>query len=160
MDYNTSDHYGNIKISDEVLATIASLTVTDVKGVSRLTSKFSTDFKNMLSSKSSANKGVKIEIRDQQVYVDISIVIRYGFKISEVAKQIQYEVMNAITSMTGLSVACVNVNVESVDFEEPAKEKADEAPQAEPEAETAAGIEAIVDDAAADQDPDQASQEQ
>ena len=60
--------------------------------------------------------------------VDMSIVVKYGFKIQEVCRSVQEAVKNAIETMTGLKVVQVNIAVNSIAFE---KEPAPEPPKPE-----------------------------
>jgi uncharacterized alkaline shock family protein YloU len=64
--------------------------------------------------KKNFNKGIEVEMIEQQVTVNISIIVDYGFKVQEIAKQVQESVKLAIESMTGLEVVAVNVSVEGI----------------------------------------------
>ena len=65
--------------------------------------------------------------------VDLSLIIKYGYRIQEVAKKVQQEVKNAIETMTGLRVVEVNVFVNAIFFE-PEKKAEAPAPAPAPEA--------------------------
>ena len=56
-------------------------------------------------------KGVRVKMEEDKVEVELSVLMAYGYTIPEMGKSIQEGVKNAIESMTGLEVACVNVNV-------------------------------------------------
>ena len=66
---------------------------------------------------------------------DITIVVKYGYRIQEVAQKVQQEIKNAIETMTGLKVVEVNVNVNGIYFEPEKKEEPAPAPEPEPEVE-------------------------
>ena len=107
---------GRIIFADEVVATIASLAVSDVEGVSALSGGMVEGITEMLGKKN-MTKGVKVEVGQEEAAVDVSVSVRYGYKIKEVCEKIQAAVKSAIETMTGLRVVEVNVFVQSVVFE-------------------------------------------
>lgn len=107
---------GRIIFADEVVATIASLAVSDVEGVSSLTGGMVEGISEMLGKKS-MTKGVKVEVGQEEAALDVSVSIRYGYKIKEVCEKIQAAVKSAVETMTGLRVVEVNIFVQSVVFE-------------------------------------------
>ncbi len=127
---------GKVVFAPDVIATIASLAVADVEGVASMNGTVVDGLSGMLGKKS-YTKGVKVEIIDDTVTAELSIVAKYGFKIHEVCKQVQQAVKNAIETMTGLKVTAVNVNVQAVAFDKPEKpEKPEKAEKKEKEKET------------------------
>jgi uncharacterized alkaline shock family protein YloU len=46
--------------------------------------------------------------------VDVAILVKYGYAITDVAKHVQDAVMSGVGAMTGLSVSAVNVHVGGV----------------------------------------------
>jgi uncharacterized alkaline shock family protein YloU len=67
--------------------------------------------------KKNLTKGVKVEVGTEEAAVDVSVSIKYGYKIREVCEKIQQAVKSAIETMTGLHVVEINVFVQSVVFE-------------------------------------------
>ena len=101
---------GTVNISEEVVAAIAALAVSEVEGVYGLSSSFTADLKEMLGKKN-LSKGVNLTIVDDVVTVECFVVVTYGAEIPVVAANIQDAVITSVESMTGLSVAAVNVDV-------------------------------------------------
>ena len=101
---------GEVQIADEVVTIIAGLAATEVDGniTNELVSKLG--MKNL-------SKGVKVEIVDSVVSVDLTLNIEYGMNILETSKKVQEKVKAAIENMTGLEVADVNIHIASVDME-------------------------------------------
>ncbi len=120
----TEDGVGNIKIAVDVVATIAGIATSNIEGVASMYSSIAGGIAEMLGAKKSPGKGVKVEMKEDSVVVDIYIVVDYGVKIPELAWEIQESVKNSIETMTGLEVEKVNIHIEGVSFE---KEKAKEA---------------------------------
>ncbi|MBE7030774.1 MAG: Asp23/Gls24 family envelope stress response protein [Ruminococcaceae bacterium] len=116
-----AENAGNIKISEEVVSTIAGIAVNEVKGVCGMGGSITGDIAQMLGKKS-LSKGVKVAISEKEVAADISVIIEYGVRIPEVAWEIQENVKKSIESMTGLLVSKVNIHVVGVEFKEPAAE--------------------------------------
>ena len=64
------------------------------------------------------SKGVKVEVTEEHVSVDLSLNIRYGSNIPAVSDQVQDKVSAAIENMTGLTVLDVNIKIAGVNMEE------------------------------------------
>ena len=109
---------GTVSFATEVVATIAGLAATEVEGVASMSSQ-SSGFADMFSRKNSRNftKGVRIDLDDNKVTVDITIVVEYGSPVPDVARSIQENVKKAIETMSGLDVHAVDVHVSGVSFE-------------------------------------------
>ena len=111
---------GKVIFATDVIATIAGLAATDVKGVVGMGSGIADGISQMLGRKN-LTKGVKVEVGMEEAAVDVSIIVEYGHKIHEVCKAVQLAIKNAIETMTGLRVVEVNVAVQAVSFEKPEK---------------------------------------
>lgn len=110
-DYLVQDvEKGTVNISEEVVAAIAALAVSEVEGVYGLSSSFTADLAQLLGKKN-MSKGVKLSIEENVVSVECFVVINYGVEIPVVAGNIQDNVISAVESMTGLKVAAVNVDI-------------------------------------------------
>ena len=116
-----SDELGNIHISEEVLAGIAAAAALEVEGVSGLAANLGSDIAELLGGKKNLSKGVHITVEEESVRVDVSILIKYGYTIIDVAKEVQNAVFSAIENTSGLTVECVNVHVLGVTFDREAK---------------------------------------
>jgi len=118
------NEYGTIRIADEVVSTVAGLAATDVEGVVSLSGGWGTDLVEKLGRKN-YGKGIKVEVTDDKTRIDIFIVVEFGYPIPEVAEKVQKEVKLAVETMTGLSVASINVHIVSVSIKKsPADEEA------------------------------------
>ena len=101
---------GKITVEPAVLETIARLTVLNVTGVSRIAEK---DVDRLLGR---TGKMVDVEVRDGRVYVDLHIIAEPGVSLLQLGRSIQYEVMQSIQKMIGMTVEVVNVYIEDVVF--------------------------------------------
>ena len=107
---------GEVKVADEVVAIIAGLAATEVEGVDSLGGNITSEIVSKLGMKN-LSKGVKVEVLDGVVTVDLTLNIEYGMNILETSKKVQEKVKAAIENMTGLEVADVNIHIASVDME-------------------------------------------
>ena len=115
-----SDELGSIHISEEVLAVIAAAAVLEVEGIGGLAANLGTDLAELLGKKN-LSRGIHIQVEDGNVTVDLSILVKYGYTIPDVARAEQEAVAGSIEATSGLTVAAVNVNVGGVVFEKEPK---------------------------------------
>lgn len=144
---------GTVSFATEVVATIAGLAATEVDGVASMISP-SAGLADMFSRKSNRNltKGVRIDLVDNRVSVDITITVDYGSPVPDVARNIQENVKKAIETMSGLDVKNVDVHVTGISFEREQRANAELDEQHRKMLEKNAEAEAAAEEAPADQD--------
>ena len=111
------DNLGEVRIADEVVAIIAGLAATEVEGVSSMAGNITNELVSKLGMKN-LSKGVKVEVEEGSVAVDLSLNIAYGYGIPEVFRRVQDRVKTAIETMTGMEVSAINVRIASVNMAE------------------------------------------
>ena len=107
---------GTVQIADEVVAIIAGLAATEVEGVASMAGNITNELVGKLGMKN-LSKGVKVDVLEGVVCVDLALNIKYGYGIPETSKTVQEKVKAAIENMTGLTVSDVNVRIASVEIE-------------------------------------------
>ncbi|WP_036729335.1 Asp23/Gls24 family envelope stress response protein [Peptoniphilus mikwangii] len=112
---------GNVKIADDVIATIAAVAAEGVEGVVEMQSTLKASVTDMLGVKNLA-RGVKVSVGEQEAVIDMFITVLYGKNIVEICKNVQEKVKEAVENMTGLDVVEVNIHVSGIALTE--KEKA------------------------------------
>lgn len=117
---NNND-YGKTIIANEVVAVIAGLAASEIPGVASMSSGFVDDITSTLGMKNS-KRGVKVELIDDVAKIGVSIVVDYGVRIPEVADNIRSSVIEAVQSMTGLTVDEVNIYIQGVHLDKEIKE--------------------------------------
>lgn len=120
LELREDDSMGSVKIADDVVAMIAALAATEVEGVSSMVGNITHELMNRMGYKNIA-RGVKVEVYNKKVKVDISVNIEYGFNIPATGQKIQTKVQAAIESMTGLEVTDVNIRIAGVNMVKAAK---------------------------------------
>ncbi|ALS27445.1 membrane protein [Paenibacillus sp. 32O-W] len=108
---------GIIRISDDVVATIAGLAALETPGIAAMSGGISEGLAKRLSGKN-VQRGVSVEVGQLEAAIDLRIIVHYGIPIQEVSRQLQRNVKEAVENMTGLNVVEVNVKVEGVAFKE------------------------------------------
>lgn len=106
---------GTVQIADDVVAIIAGLAATEVEGVASMEGNITNELVSKLGMKN-LSKGVKVDVLENVVCVDLNLNICYGYNIPQTSQKVQEKVKAAIENMTGLEVSDVNINIASVDM--------------------------------------------
>ncbi len=110
-----SDEMGNIHISEDVIAVIAAAAAREVDGVGGLTGGLGGDLAELVAGKK-LNRGIDIRFAEEKVSIRVSILVKHGHIVTDVARNVQDAVWSAVENTTGLQVECVNVQVSGVSF--------------------------------------------
>lgn len=116
LSVSNSKNLGKIEIAPEVIQIITGLAVAEVEGISTMRPSFTERF-----GKKSPSQGVKVEIVNGGIIVDLHVVIKYGEAIPKIAREIQTNVKQTLKNMAELDVKEVNIHV--VDLEMEGKEE-------------------------------------
>ncbi|MDQ2233807.1 Asp23/Gls24 family envelope stress response protein [Ligilactobacillus animalis] len=109
------NQFGNIDISNEVIATVVGGAATEIFGIVGMASKNQIrDNLNEILKRDNYSKGVVIRQEDEGIAVDVYIIVGYGTKISEVCRNVQDKVKYNLDSMLGITAESVNVIVQGV----------------------------------------------
>ena len=111
---NKENAENGIEISNDVIAVIAGVAVSEVQGVSAMSGGFAGGITEVLSGKKNMAKGIKVEKAENTVKIDVNIIVEYGSRIPDVAFEIQNRVKKSVEGMTGFKVEEVNVHIQGV----------------------------------------------
>lgn len=112
----TTHDQGSIKISEDVVASIAAVATSETDGISGLYSSLTNDIVSFLGKKT-PTKGVKVTFHsDNTVDIDICYLACFGSNICDVAKNVQENVKSSVESMTNLDIGNINIHVAGVTF--------------------------------------------
>ncbi len=111
---------GVIKISEDVVAILADKAVREVEGIAGMSGSLADSFAVVIGRKVST-KGIAVDIKDNDVVINLHTVVKYGVRIPEVAWKAQEAVKTSVENMTGLNVLKVNISVEGVEFDKEEK---------------------------------------
>lgn len=112
IEHDNSD-LGEVQISNDVLAVIPAMAAMEVDGVVAMAGNITAELVSKLGMKK-LSKGVRVDVVDNTVMVDLSIILRINENIVTISKKVQDKVKTTVENMTGMEVANVNVNIASV----------------------------------------------
>lgn len=115
MSIELKNENGSVFVSDETIASIVGVSALEVYGLVGMASKkIFKDGVFELLKKENITKGVVVIEKENDLTLEIYVVIQYGVKISEVARNIQEKVRYAIKQMLNIDINNVNVFVQGV----------------------------------------------
>jgi uncharacterized alkaline shock family protein YloU len=109
---------GGVTVESEVIAKIAGYVAGMSYGVVGMAYRSKSDSVASLLKKDNYTKGIKVNISEDKISVDIHIIIEYGVNINVIGKSIIKNVKYQLSHMTGLDVEQVNVCVEGFRVQE------------------------------------------
>ncbi len=115
MSQGNSGH-GKVEIAPEVIEVIAGIAASEVEGVAQMRGNFATGVVERLGKKNHG-KGVKVELSEEGITVDVYCLMKFGVSIPTVAGKIQDNIRQALLNMTALEAEAVNIHVVGISFE-------------------------------------------
>ena len=115
---NTTDSQnGKVVYNAGILYNIVALAVAEVEGATPVQTK---------------KNGISLYIEKDGIYADVSVVVKSGYNVPEIAYKIQQSVKQSVENMTKYRVVSVNVHIQDIEYSEPVPvEKEEEEPLAE-----------------------------
>lgn len=107
---------GKVEIAPEVIEVIAGIAASEVDGVAGMRGNFATGVVERLGKKNHG-KGVKVELTESGIKVDVYCLMKFGVSIPTVAQKIQDNIRQALLNMTALDSEEVNIHVVGIQFE-------------------------------------------
>lgn len=117
---------GDIKIHENVVASLVRQAALEQEGVSRLAgSALVDDIANLVGSRRMQSRAITVELgEDGRVGIEIKLNLIFGFRIPDVAERVQKAVIGTVEETTGMTVTRVNVVIQEI--EEPVVETEDD----------------------------------
>lgn len=115
MDENTKDisEIGDVKIASDVVTVIATMAATEVEGIAGMSGSLTGELAEKFGVKSN-NKGIKVQINEEIVSIDLFLVVEYGVRVPDVAWEVQQNVKKSVETMTGMKVSGVNIHIQGI----------------------------------------------
>ena len=115
---NVSDDtgLGKVEIAPEVIEVITGIAASEVDGISSMRGNFATGVVERFGKKSHT-KGVKVELTENGVLIDLYVVLIFGVSIPKVAQQLQTNIRQTLKNMTALEIAEINVHVVGIQMD-------------------------------------------
>ena len=115
MPINKKTNYGDVKISDNAIASLVGSTVCECYGIVGVISKsYVKDSYNALLRKENYSKGVLISRKAKDLIIDIYVVVSTGIKISEAISEAQKRVKYTVEKSINMDIKEVNIHVERI----------------------------------------------
>ena len=110
----TQTDLGTVRIHKNVIASISALAAAEIEGVKRVGGDFKSGILELISRKS--RPAIKVIIdKNGELWIDVPLIVKYGFNIPDVANRVQENIRNALEKMTSLSVKDININVQGIE---------------------------------------------
>lgn len=113
---NGDNGLGKIEIAPEVIEVIAGIAASEVDGVEKMRGSFASGVVERLGKKNHG-KGVRVDLTNDGIIVDVYCVIAFGVSIPTVAQKIQDNIRQALLNMTALEADEVNIHVVGIQFD-------------------------------------------
>jgi len=105
---------GKIQVSPKAIASIVNDAIRQCYGVVGMASPTLRNGLSEVLQTGHHHRGVKVDVVDNQVVIDVYVVIEYGTRISEVAQNIMSAVKFRVEQALSMPVSAVNVYVQGV----------------------------------------------
>ncbi|WP_106497182.1 Asp23/Gls24 family envelope stress response protein [Lentibacillus sp. Marseille-P4043] len=117
LDVSDDASLGTVEIAPEVIEVITGIAASEVEGISSMRGNFATGVVERFGKKSHS-KGVKVELTDTGILIDLYVVLNFGVSIPEIAQKLQTNIRQTLKNMTALEIAEINVHVVGIQMEE------------------------------------------
>lgn len=105
-----------VKVHEGAVASIAKQAALSVAGVTRLSgSSFVDNLAELVGSKKIQDRAIAVRFSGSKVSLELSINILYGVRLPDTAEAVRREVAAQVSSMTGLDVCKLNVNIREME---------------------------------------------
>lgn len=109
-----NNEFGEVILDDHAIASIAASSAMECYGLVGMATKNTTDGIVELLKREHLTKGVKVNINENNLVIDLYIIVQYGTSIAVVATNIIERVKYSVENLTGMNVEKVNIYVQGV----------------------------------------------
>lgn len=101
---NSKDNQsGKVVYNAGIVHNIVALAIAEVEGALPLQGKKS---------------GISLYLEKDGIYADVSVVVKHGYNVPELAYRIQQSIKQSVENMTRYKVAAVDVHIQDIVFED------------------------------------------
>ena len=123
------NNLGEINISEETIESMVRLNLTDVKGVVGSKKTIIKEITNMLMGNANGidntSRNIKVEIKDNNIFIDLSIIIKYGVRIPDIAWDIQNRIKEELIRKIDSDAREINIHIQGIQFPKKAQSRKD-----------------------------------
>jgi uncharacterized alkaline shock family protein YloU len=115
---NVSDDtgLGKVEIAPEVIEVITGIAATEVDGLFAMRGNFASGVVERFGKKA-LSKGVKVELTDSGILIDLYVVLNFGVSIPKVAEALQSNIRQTLKNMTALEIDEINIHVVGIQMD-------------------------------------------
>ncbi len=120
----SDDSLGKVEIAPEVIEVITGLAASEIDGLYAMRGNFASGVAERFGKKAHS-KGVKVELTENGIVIDLYVILQFGVSIPHVAQLLQTNIRQTLKNMTALEIDEINVHVVGIqmDYPEEATEK-------------------------------------
>lgn len=121
--------YGKVNIPKEIIENIVRVILKDIKGVAKTKKPIMEEMSDI--SKKNARKvnkntkNVKVEIKNNRLSINLSIILKYGVRIPDIAWEIQNRIKQELKKIIGVENVEINIHVQGIQFPKKSQSKRD-----------------------------------
>jgi len=113
---NSHKDLGKVEISPDVLISIASIATSEIDGLHGHFAELKNASPEKLNRKN-LTRGIKLETKDDGIYIDVFCEFKYGINISKTATKIQETIFNSLSTMTTIVPKQINIHITHIEVE-------------------------------------------
>ncbi|TMN20774.1 Asp23/Gls24 family envelope stress response protein [Lentibacillus cibarius] len=117
LNVGDDESLGTVEIAPEVIEVITGIAASEVDGVSEMRGNFATGVVERFGKKSHG-KGVKVDLTENGILIDLFVVLSFGISIPKVAQKLQENIRHTLKTMTALEIDEINVHVVGIQMEQ------------------------------------------
>jgi len=117
LNVSSDSSLGKVEIAPEVIEVIAGIAATEVEGLFAMRGNFASGVAEKLGKKDH-KKGVRVELTDTGIAIDLFVILNFGVSIPKVAQEIQGNIRDSLKYMTALEIDEVNIHVVGINMDE------------------------------------------
>ena len=106
---------GGISVSSKFISEVAANIAESCYGVVGMSEKNPTEaIKKFFKASSGLRHGIKVTIKENEIYVDIHIKVSYGVNLKVLSENVKQDIAYAISNMTNEKIKEINVFVDDI----------------------------------------------
>ncbi|WP_243386377.1 Asp23/Gls24 family envelope stress response protein [Bacillus kexueae] len=118
LEMNQNDtSLGKVEIAPEVIEVIAGIAASEIEGVAEMRGNFAAGVVERFGKKNHG-KGVKVDLTEEGIVIDVYCVMEFGVSIPTVAQKVQDNIRQALLNMTALEINEINIHIVGIQFEQ------------------------------------------
>jgi uncharacterized alkaline shock family protein YloU len=105
---------GKIEVAPRAIASIVARAAERSYGVVGMAPRTFREGVAQVLHQRDAHRGVDVRVGDEEIAIDVYVIVEYGTRIGEVARNVQEHVRYAVEQALGMPVARVNVRIQGL----------------------------------------------